>query len=174
MPTPNSRRLINFRGSNEFAYIQIGRGRKSDPNATHWVACNPSPFTQAMTKAKFMLYQNVTVTNTNKGGLTAGGFAFGIAGAIAGGLPGALAGTLIGAGMGSFDSKISRGVVQVSASPRPASFVKYAKPCIPDNEGDVVAGFVEPTFTEFQQQYLASKFDGKSRYAQNADTLEAE
>lgn len=181
-----AKRLIKFRGTNDFARVQGRSPRPKQPSYTwngnawvlseggdgtdrgpRWLACNPPP---AKPKApQGVMYINfTTVNNGNRGGMVAGGFALGIAGAVVGGLPGALVGVGLGAGLGSFGSTTkSAGAWQPISGPYTASFNKFNGPC-PKKDP---LSFSEPTFTEFQQQY-AAYLAGRNNDQQNVNPLE--
>jgi hypothetical protein len=164
------KRLIHFRGTNDFARVNSRKGSGdyfTGGGATSgaligsplWISCNPSPFEQTVQGVRRV--QFIHISNTNRGGMTLGGFALGIGGAIVGGLPGALVGVGIGAGMGSFESTITSQTMQTPKSFRRVAFEKIKTPCPkqdplsfsePTNT-PASAPYVEPTFEEFKNLY---------------------
>ena len=183
-----TKRLVKFRGTNDFARVNGRPRRAAQPHYTWngsawvistggdsslhgplWQSCNPTPFQGAMSFAQFVTF--ITINNNNQGGIIAGGFALGIAGALVGGLPGALIGVGIGAGLGSFGSTItSGGAFQGPAAPRFPSFNPNLTPCPLQDP----LSFDEPTFEEFQQQYAAYLAGQVPSTSSNTTPMEAQ
>jgi hypothetical protein len=165
------KRLVKFRGTNDYARVE---GRSAPP---------AQPKYKYDSKSRTWILTNPTMPNTDTGGVVWAScypsqFTLNV-GAREVGAP-LQPWTIQNRSFKSPDIKspfgqgIQKGNQMIGPlfmSGGTTRFVYLSRPCTPANAAAVQESAAEPTFTEFQQQYLAY-LAGRSKNAQNAKPLE--
>ncbi|MBK8421767.1 hypothetical protein [Candidatus Villigracilis saccharophilus] len=162
-PTP-SRRLVKFRGTQDFALVKNKRGSNQNNGGIVWSSCQTQTGaggsgggggTQMQTAfGKTKMRQDLETIGQGIAMLGLGQSATGFLAPI--GVPVFAVGVIFGIAASSIKK------------------VTFTRPCIdPELMEGLRVGFDEPDFNTFQQQYAAYLAD-QSRNAQNATPLEAQ
>lgn len=133
MATTNKRRLINFRGTRDFALVGNRSGSTSG-GSTKWASCEKPP-TESISYAQQVTFFT-TITTPPPSQFSRN--------------------PRLGAGVENPVRVITNGGMWQAVKPwRPWSPLGFDLPCTPANAADMVFGFEEPDFNTFQQQYAA-------------------
>ena len=125
----NKKRLINFRGTQDFAHVETRGGSGATLHGPLWAACNPSPFEQSIKATRFIKFTAPTQFNFSVSAFGAPAF------------------YITGLTIPFVNTTSNAGAAQPSKAFRPVSFEKVKPPCPPKR------AFVEQTFEQVQEQY---------------------